>query len=220
MHDERSIVQQLMSTAPRGRPLDTALLADLGINVDIASSLAHKGWLTELQPRVYLMRGDSPSLDGTICYLATLVDGLHVAERTALHWRGVRHNVYFREPIFLWGIGTLEIPSWATRLFPITYRSAIIFDEQLEYSTCLSNAPGRHPEVLVSSTERAVFELISTCQNPDLHEGVRNLLMLLRNIRLPILQDLAGHCVHRDTVLLLKELADQEGLPWASKLRG
>lgn len=198
--------------------MDAALLADLGINARIASLLADKGWLTELQPGVYLMRGDSPSLDGTICYLATLVDGLHVAERTALYWRGVRHNLYFREPIFLWGVESLEVPGWAASLFPITYRNSIIFDNQLDYSECLRNVPGRSPDILVSSTERAIIELVSTCQNPGLHEGARNLLMLLRNIRLPILQKLADHCIHRDTVLLLKKLANQEDLSWASEL--
>jgi len=219
MYDEISLVQQLMSTAPRGRPLDGALLVALGINVDIASSLAEKGWLTELQSGVYLMRGDSPSLDGTICYLAGLVDELHVAERTALSWRGVRHNIYFREPVYLWGSSYLEIPAWVVNFFPITYTNAVIFDEQLECSHYLRSAPGRHPEILVSSTELAAFELISTSQNPDLHEGVRNLLILLRNVRVAILQTLADHCIDRNTVLLLKELAHAEGVPWADELQ-
>lgn len=219
MHDERETVQHLMSSAPRGRPLDGALFTTLGINFDIAASLSEKGWLTELQSGVYLMHGDSPSLDGTICYLATLVDGLHVAERTALSWRGVRHNIYFREPIYLWGSCYLEIPAWVASFFPITYTNAVIFDEKLECSNHLRCAPGRSPEILVSSTELAVFELISMSKNPGLHEGVRNLLTLLRNVRVSILQKLADHCIDRNTVLLLKELARAEEIPWADQLQ-
>lgn len=216
MHTEISTVQQLMSTAPRGRPLDAALFSELGIEPLAAPSLVEKGWLTELQPGVYLMRGDTPSLDGTICYLATLAKGLHVAEKTALFWQGVRHNVYFREPICLWGVEPLELPSWATNLFPITYRDSTLFNNRIDYLECLRHLPDKAPCVLVSTRERAVLELVYLCKNPDLHEGVRNMLMLIRQLRLPVLQKLANNFLCRDTVLLLKELALQEGLPWAS----
>lgn len=219
MHNEISIVQRLMSTAPRGRPLDAAFLSNLGIDPWIAPSLTEKGWLTELQPAVYLMRGDNPSLDGTICYLTNLVKGLHVAERTALFWQGVRHNVYFREPIFLWGIESFELPGWITNSFPITYRDSSIFNDHVDHLACLRHLPGKAPCILVSNRERAILELVYTCQNPDLHEGVRNLLVFLRDLRLPVLQNLANDCLHRDTVQLLKELALREELPWASRFQ-
>lgn len=219
MQDEISIVQQLMSNAPRGYPLDAALLSGLGIDPLVAPPLVEKGWLTELQSGVFLMRGDTPSLDGTICYLADQVKGLHVAEKTALFWQGVRHNIYFREPICLWGGEPFELPSWVTNLFPITYRGSVLFSERIDYLECLRSFPGKDPRILVSTRERAILELAYTCQNPDLHEGARNLLMFLRHLRLPVLQNLANECLDRDIVLLLKELALQEDLPWASNFQ-
>jgi hypothetical protein len=83
----------LLSVLPRGEPLDVSFLKEKGLSAFHASHLAAAGWLTHVGRGVYMLPGDTLSRDGCLAYLMRRNAGLHVGGKTALAWRGVKHNI-------------------------------------------------------------------------------------------------------------------------------
>ena len=75
------------------------------------------GWLRRLGCGVYLLSGDELNRDASLASPGTQVPGLHVAGKTVLGWRGVRHNLAFTERLVLWGDLQTALPAWFTALF-------------------------------------------------------------------------------------------------------
>src|ERR1700739_4715545 len=90
------LVQLLMDFAPRGEPMDLTLLAQFGIEAGDARILVEAGWLRQLAGDAFLLRGDSPSPEGTVAFLARKIPGLHVGGKTALDMQGMRYHLYAR----------------------------------------------------------------------------------------------------------------------------
>src|SRR5271156_6130680 len=120
--------KRALTELPRGGPLSTAALREHGISAFRASALARSGWLTHLGRGVYMLPGDTLSRDGCLAHLAQHVAGLHVGSKTALAWRGIRHNVSFREILTLWGEHASRLPQWFTQRFPSRYQATQLFD--------------------------------------------------------------------------------------------
>jgi hypothetical protein len=96
------------------------LLQDRGLSAKQVGRLAESGWLRRLGRGVYLLPGDELNRDASLAWLVTQVPGLHVAGKTALGWRGVRHNLAFKERLVLWGDVPTMLPTWFTDTFPAT----------------------------------------------------------------------------------------------------
>ena len=63
------------------------------------------GWLARLGRGVFMFPNDTLRRDDCLKFLSRRVKGFHVGGKTALAWRGVRHNLPAREPLSLWGEG-------------------------------------------------------------------------------------------------------------------
>lgn len=213
------MVQLLMDFAPRGEPMDQAFLAQYGLTEWDTSRLIGDGWLRQLSQDAYLLRGDSPTVDGTIAFLARKTPGLHVGGRAALDMQGIRYSLLARVRINLWGDIPQLFPTWASDLLLLTYQHERLFDEQLRADFALASLPARHPRMPVSVPERAVLEyLAGSVQNETLREDNANLVGMMRNLRLNVLQQLVDHCVRRDVVWALKFLGEDENFTWAIRL--
>ena len=46
---------------------------------------------------------DTLRQEDSLKFLSRTVEGFHVGGKTALAWRGIRHNLAFHEPLSLWG---------------------------------------------------------------------------------------------------------------------
>src|SRR5689334_5239631 len=103
MTDLIKVVQLLMDYVPRGEPLGRDQLTRYGIGEDDLGKLVRAGWLRELSFDAFLMRGDKPTSEGAVKYVCQRVAGLHISGRAALDLHGIRHFVYVRERIDLWG---------------------------------------------------------------------------------------------------------------------
>ena len=55
---------------------------------------------------------DTVQLEPSLQLLTTQTPGLHVGGKTALAWRGVRHNIGPREKLSLWGDHSVRLPGW------------------------------------------------------------------------------------------------------------
>jgi len=219
MADATPLVQLLMDFAPRGEPLDLAFLAQYGITTAEALRLLAAGWLRQLSDDAYLLRGDSPTLEGSVSFFARRIPGLHVSGKAALDMRGIRYNLSARPRINLWGEASFEFPSWAKESLLLTYEDERLFDANLPEAFAISAVPGRSQRMPVAATERAILEYLAGSVGSEmLREDNVNLVGMLRNIRLDVLQKLVDHCPRRDVVWALKFIGEDEDFEWAKLL--
>ena len=212
-------VQFLMDFAPRGEPMDLTLLAQFGIDAGDASRLVSAGWLRQLAGGAFLLRGDTPTPDGTVAFLARKIPGLHVSGKAALDMQGMRYQLYARPRVNLWGDVPQDFPEWVSELLLPTYEHERLFDDGLKAGYAVSPLLTRNPGMPVSAPERAILEhLASSVRSEILHDGNASLVGMLRNFRLNVLQELADHCVRKDVVWALKLLGEDENFAWAKEL--
>ncbi|ARF89613.1 type IV toxin-antitoxin system AbiEi family antitoxin domain-containing protein [Burkholderia cenocepacia] len=212
-------LQRLMEEAPRGQPLDTAMLEDMDVSPALTTYMVRAGWLQRLSKGAYLLRGDRPSRDGIIAYLSRRVPGLHVAGKTALDWQGVRHNIAFRQKVVLWAQKPYEIPSWVNDHLSYSFQTTQIFDDELPHDTGLKPLPNGNPSVLVSVPERALLELASDIGKGQSMEEAINLMDSLRNIRPPVLEQFLTHCKRVKVLRLVRDLGKSSSYPWGADLQ-
>ena len=204
-----------LAQLPRGGPLGMEILAAHGITAKRASALVRSGWLLRLGRGAYGLPGDTLQRDACLAFLAQQMPGLHVAGKTALAWRGVRHNLAYRETVVLWGDQPARLPLWLDGVVLVRYRVAHIFDPELPASLGLAPVPGSHPELPVSAPERALLELLSETGSFEGLDEVRQLVESTRNLRLPLLDELLSHLTRIKVVRLAARLASELELPWA-----
>lgn len=145
------LFRQALASLPRGTPVSTQVLAPWGLNAKQVARLAEGSWLRRLGRGVYLLPGDEPNRGAALAWLGTQIPGLHVAGKTALEWRGIRHNLAFKERLVLWGDGPAMLPAWFTTSFSAAYQSTNLFDTALPKRLRLAPLPGGRSDVLVSA---------------------------------------------------------------------
>jgi hypothetical protein len=207
--------KEALAQLPRGGPLGLELLAAHGITAKHASALLRSGWLQRLGRGAYSLPGDVLNRDACLAFLAQQLPGLHVAAKTALAWRGVRHNLAFRETVVLWGDRPGRLPAWFSERFAVRYRVAHIFETAMPIGLGLAPLPAGRPDLLVSTPERALLELLSETGSFEGLEEVRHLVESTRNLREPVLDELLGHLNRIKVARLAARLSTELGLPWA-----
>ena len=207
--------KDLLGKLPRGEPVSTATLKRMGVSGFRASALARSGWLVHLAHGAYLLPGDSPSRDGSLALLAEKLPGLHVGGKTALAWRGIRHNVAFREQLVLWGSKSQRLPEWFTQRFPASYQATQLFDEKMPSNTGIQPLPNGDKRVLVSVPERALLELLSDVGKEQSLTEARFLTEGATGLRTKVLDELLQHTRRIKVVRLAAAFGVELGLPWA-----
>ena len=210
-----SSIQRLLEALPRGEPVETSTLAAHGVSPQLASYLAKSGWLQHLSRGLYLLVGDQPSRDGCLTYLARRTSGFHVGSKTALAWRGVRHNLVTREQLELWGDQPLRLPAWLTEHYPSRYQTTRLFDVGLPGDFGLQPLPEKPDGPLESVPERALLEMLCNVGKHQSVEEARHLTESLRNPRPDVLDTLLTYCTRIKVVRLARQFADELELPWA-----
>lgn len=207
--------KNLLGTLPRGEPLGTDYLKEKGLTPFHASYLAKNEWLTHLGRGVYMLPGDTLTREGCIAFLSQQIPGLHVAGQTALSWRGIRHNISFRDRIVLWGNKRVKLPEWLLSRFDCTYQATGLFDSKLPKDMGLQPLPGGNPSVLVSVPERALLELLSDVGKTESLSEVKMIVEGLHSLREPVLDTLLKHTTRIKVIRLARMLAEELDLPWA-----
>jgi hypothetical protein len=213
------LFRQALASLPRGAPLSTQLLQERGLSAKQVVRLAEGGWLRRLGRGVYLLPGDELNRDAALAWLGTQVPGLHVAGKTALGWRGVRHNLSFKERLVLWGDVPTTLPDWFTEVFPAAYQATHLFDDTLPAAVGLAPLPGGRADLLVSAPERAVLELLSDVGKSQGLEEARHLVEGARSLRMDIMDTLLGHLKRIKVARLAHAFADDLGLSWGELAR-
>lgn len=213
------LFRKLLPEVPRGTPLTTQWLSERGLAAQQVARLAGSGWLTRLGRGIYLLPGDQLDRDAALARLAAETLGLHVAGKTALSWRGVRHNLAVKERLVLWGDRPGALPNWFTSSFPATYQTAHLFDPAMPPTLSLGPLPTGRPDVPVSGPERAILELLSDVGKRQGLEEARHLVEAARSLRLDVLEELLRHLKRIKVARLAHTFADELDLPWKSLAR-
>ncbi len=176
--------------------------------------MAQASWLKRLGRGTYLLPGDELSRDAALAMLAAEISGLHIAGKTALAWRGVRHNLAFRERLVVWGDRAATLPDWFTAAFLADYQATHLFDDRMPRALGLSPLPAGRPDLLVSTPERAILELLSDVGKGQGMEEARQLVEAARGVRLDVMEELLGHVKRIKVARLAHKLGQELGLPW------
>lgn len=185
-------------------PLDTSMLASLGISAKLAAKYVEGGWMVRLARGVYAFPGDELSAHAAIKFLQNQVPGLHVAGRSALALQGVRHNLSTRETTVLWGDARFVLPPWFASRYPARYAWPHLFNwpDDLLAGKTLTTPPGMSAQLRVSVPERAVLEMLYEVGTHQSLEEAHNLFGSLRNLRKDVLTRLLECCTSVKTVRL------------------
>lgn len=162
---------------------------------------------------------DDLQRDACLTFLATRIPGLHVASKTALAWRGVRHNLPAREPLCLWGDASAKLPKWFTSRFPARYAAPRLFGGKLPPNFGLQPLPETPGGPLASVPERALLEMLSEVGVNQGIEEARNIMENVRSLRSDVLTPLLKNCRRVKAVRLCVQWAEEMSLGWAADAR-
>jgi hypothetical protein len=207
-------IKELLSKLDWDTPYGSTDLQDLGLPSNAAARLAQSGWLKRLGRGVYQVPNAKLDINKALAYLSNDVPGLHVGGKTALAWRGTRHNLEHQERLNLWGHKAGKLPTWFTDLFNVTYQSTRIFDNALPQGYGLAPLPAGNPKVMVAVPERALLELFSDTGKLQSLEETLNIAESVRHLRPDVLDTLLAHTTRVKVVRLAKSLAESLELPW------
>jgi hypothetical protein len=208
------IFREQLSSLPRGAPISLERLTDAGLTAKSVARLSADGWLKRLGRGVYLLPGDTLDRDATLAWLTGHLPGLHVGGKTALAWRGVRHNISMQEVLSLWGTGHTPIPPWFRNAFPYHYQATNLFDAGLPSQAGIAPLPASTAPVPVSVPERALLELLSDAGKLQSLEETTHLVESLRSLRPQVLDQLMAHLTRIKVARLAVALATTLDLPW------
>lgn len=214
-----NLLQSLQTGLPRGAPFDIETLRALGVSSALASHYMKAGWLVRLGRGVFMFPNDDSQRDACLKFLTTRTPGLHVAGKTALAWRGVRHNLPPREQLCLWGDATGKLPEWFTSRFPARYTARRLFGRRLPSGFGLQALPETPGGPLVSVPERALLEMLSEVGVSQGIEEARHIMEGVRSGRPEVLTPLLKNCLRVKAVRLCVQWAEEMNLGWAAAAR-
>jgi hypothetical protein len=210
-----NLIKSLQTAFPRGTPFDHHELSKLGVSSALAHHYLKSGWLVRLGRGVFMFPNDTLRREDSLKFLSRQVPGFHVGGKTALAWRGVRHNLPAREPLSLWGGGKTKLPDWFQKLFPSHYTARNPFSK-LPKNFGLQSLPETPEGVLVSVPERALLEMLSEV---GVHQGIeeaRNIMEGTRSLRAEVLAALLKNCRRVKVVRLCLRWAEELNMPWSA----
>ena len=189
----------------------------------MSPALAHhylkSGWLGRLGRGVFTFPTDTLRREDCLRFLSGRMAGFHVGGKTALAWRGVRHNVPAREPLSLWGQEQAGLPKWFQRLFPSRYTVRNPFSSRLPKDFGLEPLPETPEGAPVSVPERALLEMLSEVGVHQEIEEARSIMEAARSLRPDVLGTLLENCRRVKVARLCVLWAEELNLPWAATAR-
>ena len=162
---------------------------------------------------------DELQRDACLKFVAKQIPGLHVGGKTALAWRGARHNLSARERLDLWGEVSGKLPEWFNSRFPSHYVARSLFSKTLPDGFGLQTLPETPDGPLVSVPERALLEMLSEVGLRQGVEEARNIMEGVRSVRPEVLETLLKNCLRLKVLRLCVQWAEELNLDWAAAAR-
>lgn len=212
-------IKELQTTLPRGVPFDIQTAKSKGVSSALAWHYLKSGWVIRLERGVFKFPNDGLQRNPCLKFVAKRIPGLHVGGKTALAWRGVRHNLSPRERLVLWGDVRRRLPEWFTTRFPCHYVSKSLFSQKLPAGFGLQPLPEEPDGPLVSVPERALLEMLSEVGVRQSVEEARNIMEGVHSLRPDVLAELLQNCLRIKVTRLCVQWAEELNLEWAAAAR-
>ncbi len=216
---KKNLIKSLQTGLPRGVPFDIKTARSIGVSTALAWKYANNGWLTRLERGVFMFPNDELQREACLKFVAKQIPGLHVGGKTALAWRGVRHNLSARERLDLWGEVSGKLPEWFASRFPSHYVARSLFSKRLPLGFGLQPLPETPDGPLVSVPERALLEMLSEVGLRQGVEEARNIMEGVRSLRTEVLETLLKNCLRLKVLRLCVQWAEELNLDWAAAAR-
>lgn len=206
--------RQLLPHLPVDAPVDLNWLTAHGVSKSYASKLAKAGYLRRLGTGTYCAVNARLDLSSCLGWLQNQIPSMHIASKSALAWRGIRHNLAHQEKVVIWGPTQFSVPAWFAEEFPVRNHAVHLFDELMEPQLGLSCAPGQPSHLMVSEPERALLEMLSEVGTRISIEEARYLVESARNLRRDVLRELIAHTHRVKVIRLAEKYARELELSW------
>ncbi len=156
--------QRLQSAFPRGTPFDHQELGETGHFLGPGASLFEVGpqLARQLGRGVFMFPHDTLHRDDCLKFLSRREKGFHVGGKTALAWRGVRHNLPVRESLSLPGRREDPVSRMVSEIVSgALYDPESVFLPAAKKFRPAAAARNNRTGCLVSVPERALLEMLS-----------------------------------------------------------
>lgn len=156
---------------------------------------------------------------------------IHISGASALELGGSGHNISFRPVIELINYGTQRLPRWVLTNdwgAPIQYRNSRMFGGSVDgvshdrldsAQSWLETTKVSGLEVIKSSRELAIFEVIDQSSFEQDFETVENLLSGLRSMRSSLVQQILENCDSVKVKRIFLYLSEKLEMPYFKKLK-
>ncbi len=212
-HFLQNLVPGIVITSP--------FLAEMGISKELARTYVMSGWLERIGRGAFIRAGDSVSWQGAVYALQTQLNlTVHVGGVSALRLKGMGHYLPLgNESVALISDGVERMPRWFTASdwwTEVNHCVARLFS--LEPGASLSALPHKGFRILVSSPERAAFEMVSLVKNNQDFDVAHTVFDGLTSLRPKEVQGLLESCVSIRVKRIFLWMANDAGHPWVKYL--
>jgi hypothetical protein len=201
-----------------GTVLTSQWLLEQGVSNDLARRYVSSGWLERLAQGAYARSGDHVDWQGALYSLQTQLHlNVHVAGLSALRLKGFGHDasLQFDPSILLLSDRTRLLPAWFQKVdweVAVEHHSISLFGSAENLS--MSSVQHKSFEIIVSSPERAAFELLYCIKTNADFDYARTVFEGLGTLRPNEIQQLLFHCRSVRVKRLFLWMAKSCGHPW------
>lgn len=213
-------LNQVFAKWPAGTVALQRRLSAQGVNHDLTRQYVRSGWLVPIGHGAYLKAGDDVEWQGALFALQTQAHmRVWPGGLTALSMQGFAlYLPVARETVWLFGDPGVRLPKWFRQNdwgVDIRFLAPHLFDDTRFDS---SSGKFRGVTIEVSSTERAIFELLYQVPRTFSFTFAAETLEGLRHLRPGLMQTYLEHCRFVRVKRLLLFLGDYYRHPWAARI--
>lgn len=214
-------LNHLLQSAPQNGVITSKFLAENDIPKELARKYVSSDWLTRIGRGAYIRTGDQVDWQGALYTMQTqLILSVHVGGLTALRLKGLGHYLPFtEETVYLFSDGRENLPAWFCNHEwndAISHHTGALFE--LPERTLLSTHQHKTFEIMISSPERAAFEMLSLVKTNDDFDAALTVYEGLASLRPRATQQLLLACGSVKVKRMFLWMATHFDHPWLKHL--
>ena len=218
--ENRSKINQLLSTAPKGVVLASAWLTEQGYSLELQKRYRKSSWFKQLERGALIRDGDNVDVLGGLYSLQSQLGlSIHIGAKTALSLLGKSHYLELSiKRCQLFGAQTEKLPSWFKKYdwsIDIEYNASSFLPPELG----MTEHDVKDFSVKVSSPARAVMECLYLTPDKQPLLEVFELVDGLNNLRPKSVQELLEACTSIKVKRLFLYMAEKAGHSWFNYLK-
>jgi hypothetical protein len=214
-------LNQLLQAWPKNTVATSYWIREKGINYDLLSQYRRSQWVTSIGHGAVIRTGDEVDWTGGVFALQKQLNlSTHPGGKTALSMQGYSHYLSLgKNQLTLFSNGGDRPPKWFLNyswdIVLINYHTKL-FPENCQVGLIPFNVGNF--DLIISSPERAIFEILYTLPGKESFEGVWLLFEGLTTMNPDILQELLEKCTSVKVKRLFMVLAEYHQHGWFKRI--